>query len=117
MFLCNYTEYGSDNGISMKEHFEPAPYEGQDVIVNYLRHIGKPTSASTKIPTDRLTGERIKGEIEFVFYSDGVFRWVSDLAYHVEKYNLRLPKEFEDHVLNYFEHLDDNKEESAKKAV
>lgn len=99
MFLCNFTEYGSDNGISIRDRLSPTPYEGQDKIVDYLRRKGKPTAASTQIPTDRLTGERIKGEIEFVFYSDGIFRWVSDLAYHVEKYNLRLPKEFEDYVL------------------
>lgn len=98
--LCNYTEYGSDNGISMKDLFQREPYYGKDKIVSYLRHNGKATLASTAVAHDRITNERIKGEHELVLYDDGKFSWWSDIAYHVEKYNLRLPKEFEDYVLS-----------------
>ena len=31
--------------------------------------------------------------------TDGEYSWLSDLAYYVEKYNLRLPEEFEGKVL------------------
>lgn len=97
--LCNYTEYGSDNGVSMKDFFNEKPYPGQDKIVDYLRHNGKPTCVQVRISSDRLTGERIPGEFSVTAMDDGEFSWWSDLAYHVEKYNMRLPKEFEDHVL------------------
>lgn len=100
MFLCNFSEYGADNGISIKQCCENKPYAGMDKIISYLRNKGKPTLVSMRTPVDRLTGERIKGEQSVVHYTDGEYSWCSDLAYHVEKYNLRLPKEFEEHVLN-----------------
>lgn len=98
--LCNFTEYGSDNGISMKDRFQEKPYPGMDRIVFYLRHNGKPTLAQAKRTSDRFTGERIPGEFSLTLFDDGNYSWWNDLAYHVEKYNLRLPKEFEDYVLN-----------------
>ena len=93
-------EYGSDNGISIKDCFQIAPYMGKDKIVSYLRHNGKPTMVSVEVSRDLITGERIPGEFSLTLFDDGEFSWWSDLAYHVEKYNLRLPKEFEEHVLN-----------------
>lgn len=99
MFLCNYKEYGSSNGVSMIKYCQEQPYEGKEKIVFYLRNKGRPTLASTRIARDRITNERIKGEFQSVHYTDGKYSWCSDLAYHVEKYNLRLPKEFEDYVL------------------
>lgn len=99
MFLCNYTEYGSDNGVSIRDRIQKEPYYGKEKIVSYLKNNGKATAATAAVSKDRLTHERIRGEHGLVHYSDGVFTWISDLAYHVEKYNLRLPKEFEEHVL------------------
>lgn len=32
--------------------------------------------------------------------TDGKFTWNTTLAYYVENYNLRLPKDFEEHVLS-----------------
>ena len=98
--LCNYTEYGSSNGISMKDHFENKPYKGMDKIVAYLKTKGKSTMVRMEMAKDRFTGERIKDMYDLEIFSDGNFSWWSDLAYHVEKYNLRLPKEFEDYVLS-----------------
>lgn len=100
MFLGMYTEYGADNGISMKDNFESAPYPEKDKIVSYLKNKGKSTMVRMKLATDRLTGERIKDMYSLELFTDGEYSWYSDLAYHVEKYNLRLPKEFEEHVLN-----------------
>lgn len=98
MFLCNFKEYGVPNAPSMCESFEKTPYKGQDKIVKFLRSEGTVGAAAAAAPVDLFTGERISGEL--VFKNCGSFGWCSDLAYHVEKYNLRLPKEFEDFVLN-----------------
>ncbi len=98
--LCNYSEYGAENGVSIKDCFQKSPYNGKDKIVSYLRHNGKATMVSVEVSRDLLTGERIPGEFSLTLFDDGEFSWWSDLAYHVEKYNLRLPKEFEEHVLN-----------------
>ena len=108
--LCKYLEYGYDTNASMKEIVQNTSYPGKNKIVSYLRNCGQVTMTRMEMSKDRFTGERIKGEHSLTLLTDGEYSWWSDLAYHVEKYNLRLPKEFEDHVLN-------NKEESSKKAV
>ena len=71
-----------------------------DKIVAYLETKGKSTMVRMETAKDRLTGERIKGMYDLEIFTDGTFSWWSDLAYHVKKYNLRLPKEFEDYVLS-----------------
>ena len=98
--LCNFTEYGYSSGISMKDFVQKEPYSGKDKIVSYLNKGGKPTMVSMEAGSDKFTGERINGMPSVELRSDGKFTWWSDLAYHVEKYNLRLPKEFEEYVLN-----------------
>ena len=95
-----FTEYGADNGISMKIHFDSVQFEGKERIVEYLKTGGKTVMVSMARPVDRITGERINGLLSLELMSDGNFRWYNDLAYHVEKYNLRLPEEFEKYVLN-----------------
>ncbi len=98
--LCKYKEYGYENEASMKEAAYEESYPGKDKIVSYLKNKGKSTMVAMKLATDRITGERIKELYSIEFLNDGKFYWWSDLAYHVDKYNLRLPKEFEDYVLN-----------------
>ena len=44
-----------------------------------------------------ITGKTINEELTFM--TDGKYEWRSDIAYYVEKYNLRLSKDFEDYVL------------------
>ena len=59
---------------------EPEPYEGQEKIVNYLRHAGF-------MWVVRMSGGGIK--------CDGDFRWPTELADEVESKNIRLDPEFE----------------------
>lgn len=96
--IGRYDELSPGKGYeSMKKHFEKEKYAGQGEIVYYLRH-GKDDMASMSIPKDVFTGESIKEEK--LRMNDGTYMWWSTLAYYVEKYNLRLPKEFENHILN-----------------
>ena len=81
---------------SAKDYFQPDRYEGQDKIVEYLKN-GKKTIASTQVPHDFLTGKQIL--MEKIGMNDGVYAWYNTLAYYVETYNLRLPEEFEKHIL------------------
>lgn len=106
--LCRYKEYGYENEASIKEVASENSYPGKDKIVSYLKNNGKSTMVGMKLATDRITGERIKELYSIELLNDGTFSWWSDLAYHVEKYNLRLPKAFEDYVLNLDDYLDDN---------
>lgn len=98
IILQNFKEFGVPNAPSLLEKCEKKPYQGQDKIVEFLKCKGEIGAVAAKVPIDVITGERIPGELVIKHY--GKFGWMSDLAYHVEKYNLRLPKEFEDYVLS-----------------
>ena len=95
--LIDFEEFGPNMGFrSMKDFFEPAPYEGQDKIVFYLNN-GTTTYVRATRGKDFYTGETISGT--YTGMTDGEYSWSSVLSYYVQKYNLRLPKEFEEKVL------------------
>lgn len=95
--LIQYEEFGPGLGLpSMSDYFVPKPYEGQRRIVQYLRE-GMRTYSSTGLARDCYTGEIIPGER--CGMTDGEYSWNSVLPYYVEKYNLRLPEDFERKVL------------------
>jgi len=72
-------------------------YPEKDIVVSYLRS-GTLRMGAPGIFHDALTGDVIPngGQIR----EDDYFIWDSELAYYVEKYNTRLPKDVEDHILN-----------------
>ena len=81
----------------MKDHFEEKPYTGQDKIIRYLKN-GTEDMVSMRIPKDVFTNKVIQGGM--IGLNDGKYSWWNTLAYYVENYNLRLPEEFEKHILN-----------------
>lgn len=99
LILNNFKEYGAENAPSIIEACAKESYNGKEKIVRFLKEKGEVGLATAKSPFDRVTGERIVGEL--VTRETDKFIWWSDLAYHVDKYNLHLPKEFEDYVLNH----------------
>ena len=82
---------------SLRDSFSPAAYAGQEKIAAYLRR-GRVTLCAPAVTVDALTGERIEGRM--CLMTDGEYSWNNALAYYVEKYNLRLPVEFEEKVLS-----------------
>lgn len=98
IYIGEYKEFNPNFDYpSIKTFFESSKYDGQDKIANYLRH-GKKTIVSAQIPKDVITGKTIR--MEKIGMNDGVYTWFNTLSYYVEKYNLRLPKEFEEHILS-----------------
>lgn len=100
ILLGEYEELAPGMGFpSMKDFLQDAPYEGQSSIVDYLNtgHIHMVTATTF---TDVFTGERVGREL--VYMDDGAYSWSSKLPYYVAKYNLRLPVEFEIHVLKLY---------------
>lgn len=91
-----YKEFEGDKYPSMRDFFETAPYPNMDKIVKYLKS-GNEMFVTAGIPKNAFTGESL--HMEQIGMNDGVYTWVNTLAYYVERYNLRLPKEFEDHIL------------------
>ena len=97
IYIGRYEELAPGRGYdSLKMHFETGEYPQKEKIVKYLTS-GEVDMASLELPKDVFTGERIR--MEKLGMNDGVYMWWNTLAYYVEKYNLRLPKDFEEHIL------------------
>ena len=82
---------------SIKDSFCRTSYEGQGKIIHYLRKGGNEDMVSMAINKDVFTGELLPTNIG---RNDGEFSWWTCLAHYVEEYNLRLPEEFENKILN-----------------
>ena len=98
IMLLGYEEMYPGYGMPlMSDHLEPQPYLGKDKIVNFLTK-GEQLFAKLGHDVDVFSGETIP--ISPVVLQAGGFEWPAILAYYVDKYNLRLPKDFEDYILN-----------------
>ena len=97
IYIGEYKELNPHSDFpSMRDSFEAKAYEGKKRIVQYLK-TGTPDMVSFCLPKDVFTGEPI--HMTPTGMNDGVYTWFNTLAYYVEKYNLRLPIDFEKHIL------------------
>lgn len=97
IILGEYEELAPGMGFpSMRKFLHNAPYDCQDIIVNYLNSGHVHMVTATRF-TDVFTGEQVPREL--VYMDDGQYSWSSKLPYYVAKYNLRLPAAFETLVL------------------
>lgn len=81
---------------SMRESLESVPYPNKNAVIQYLQS-GEIQLARASRARDVFSGEFIPAEV--LVMSDGTFYWSNELAWYVERYNLRLPKDFEQHIL------------------
>ena len=96
-FIGDFKEFNPKSNLpSIIESFSTKSYPGKSKIIAYLKR-GRPGILCTEIPHDALTGDVIP--LENLVMDDGVFAWPLVLAYYVDKYNVRLPKEFEMTIL------------------
>ena len=70
--------------------------ESGNLVPDCLKN-GNDDMVSLMASKDVITGEPIPMTMKGM--NDGEFTWLNTLAYYVEKYNLRLPKEFEEKIL------------------
>ena len=84
----------------MKDCMEKKPYPHKEAIIKYLRN-GTVEFARLSRAKDVFSGEYIPFEI--LGMTDGKYFWSNILAWYVDKYNVRLPKEFEAHILKQTE--------------
>lgn len=97
IFIGKYKEMNKSHDFpSIREFFEDMPYEGQEKVARYLEN-GTIDMCRMEIPKDVITGENIP--MEKLGMNDGEYTWFNILAYYVRKYNLRLPREFEEKIL------------------
>lgn len=72
-------------------------YKNQQAIVDYLKS-GFIFGAYPEILYDAFSHKRIP--YESIIYTDGKYRWTSELIYYVENYNLILPDYFVERALS-----------------
>ena len=95
--FISYEEFGeNENDPSIHNYLEKQPYPNQDKIIHFLKN-GKIEFAQLSRDRDIFTGLRIPYEV--LIMSDGDYIWPNILAWYVEKYNLRMPEEFEKYIL------------------
>ena len=80
----------------LKDSFEKEAYAGKNDVLRFLKN-GTVDLARASRAKDVFTGEFIPTEV--LVMHDGDFYWSNTLAWYVEKYNLRLPLDFERHIL------------------
>lgn len=98
IIIGKYNELAPNMGFpSIKDHLQKEPYKSKDAILKHLRNGHVHMVTASRI-VDVISGKTTN--IELVFMDDGKYSWSSSIPYYVEQYNLRLPEEFEKHILN-----------------
>lgn len=96
--LGKYEELAPGMGFpSIKDSIQEKPYKSKAAIVDHLKNGNTHMVTASRI-VDIFSGEPTNKEL--VHMNDGKYSWSSKITYYVEHYNLKLPKDFEDHVLN-----------------
>lgn len=85
-----------DNG-SIKDFLVSSVDYDKKVVIKYLSS-NKKIASCPRQAIDCVTGEVIQQS--FSVYEDGEYTWCDFLVYHVEKYNVSLPKEFIKKIYN-----------------
>lgn len=97
IIIGKYDELAPGMGFpSLREHMQNKPYESKTAVLKHLRNGNVHMATASKI-VDAISGETTNEEL--VFMNDGEYSWSSKIPYYVEKYNLRLPEDFERHVM------------------
>lgn len=103
-FIGDYQEFYSD-GVDrsyvetlpkLADCVSDTPVEHKDEIISYLNG-GEVGLACSAFSHDVFTGEQLG--IREQTRHDDAYEWGEDLAYYVERYNVRLPQDFVDHIL------------------
>lgn len=99
MIFISYDEIDPGHNFpKMKSALLDGKYENKDLIVNFLNN-GIIDLAQLSREKDVFTGQVIPDEVLVMHDSGEKYEWSNLLAYYVDKYNLRLPKEFEAYIL------------------
>lgn len=81
----------------LADSIDNGSYPHKEEIIQYLLN-GKMYFFGLSLPKDVFTGEQIPMSDRVM--QDGIYYWPTVLAWYVDKYNVRLPKEFEEHILS-----------------
>ena len=94
--LFAYREFRGIFYPSLENFFRDTPGEKQEELIRYLKEGGKVVRVMEGPVYDYFSGEFACDNMEI--RDDGVYNWNSVLAYYVEKYNMELPEDFQEHA-------------------
>lgn len=97
--FITFKEFDDDKFPSIHDYLEKESYPDKDKIIHFLKN-GQIEFARLSRVRDIFTGNRIPDEV--LVMSDGDYFWPNYLAWYVEKYNLRMPAEFEAYILSKY---------------
>ena len=83
---------------SMKDDFQETAYPHKWAIIYYLRHRGEISAYSPAHFKDVISGKTVN-ESNW-FKHDDKYSWHASIPYYIEKYNLRLSEEIENHIID-----------------
>ena len=95
--MAIWKEFNPSAEKSMKDDFGTSPSPFRDRIIDYLNN-GELKLASPSSVFDVFSGERISQTN--CILTDGEYSWLNSLGYYIQKYNLQIPKELENKILN-----------------
>ena len=90
-----WREFNIDATKSMRESFGES-YCGQEVIASYLDK-GEIAMCTFMRGKDMFSEEHIVRT--YVMLTDGKYIWPNTLGYYIRKYNLRLPNDIEEYII------------------
>jgi len=94
--MSTWKEFNPSARKSMKEDFDAYASPFSNKLLAYLDK-GEVILSSPGSAIDVFSGERINQTNSIL--TDGEYSWSSSLGYYIRKYNLHIPKEFEDKIL------------------
>lgn len=89
--------YKDDSCPSIFSAIREGTPEAKEKIILYMKNATVSAFAPGFV-YDVIDGKHRIGNLKC--YTDGKYLWRSDIIYYFDKYNLELPKEFVDHILN-----------------
>lgn len=92
-------EYGDESLLPLKDLVSSVPDEKKELILDYLRT--NYTLACPGIVYDILDPKNVIGDGSI--YMDGTYAWPDYLPAYIEKYNIRIPDFFRNHILENYE--------------
>lgn len=99
MIIYDFKEYGGNQNQSIKEYFNDKPYPEKEAVLKFLKTAGTP-KCSCGIVKDVIDGS-LHGTSQL--FRHGEYSWITDITYHVEKYNFRPNDDFICYVLKQTE--------------
>ena len=98
IILGKFNEFAPNMGFpSINDYLMDKPYDSKEKIIDYMLN-GSVHMVTASKPIDIFTGNVINYDL--VFMDDGEYSWTSKLIYYVDKYNLKLPEDFINHIMN-----------------